>query len=133
MKTILKIFGIVTLITINVLTIKADDSSYNIGDTGPGGGKIFYYNTGGFRVYANADDRTGTICHYLEAAPANQGRNIMWISLGKGTTDVPGTATEIGMGRKNTDLILAAEPAAPAALACRNYSGGGKNDWFLPS
>jgi hypothetical protein len=57
----------------------------------------------------------------------------MWISLGKGTTDVPGTATEIGMGRKNTDLILAAEPAAPAALACRNYSGGGKNDWFLPS
>jgi len=39
----------------------------------------------------------------------------------------------VGAGRKNTALILAQDPDAPAAKACKNYSGGGKSDWFLPS
>jgi hypothetical protein len=41
--------------------------------------------------------------------------------------------TDIGTGRKNTALILATDANAPAALACKNCTDGGKTDWFLPS
>jgi len=42
---------------------------YNLGDTGPGGGKIFYVNPSGFTLYRTATDATGITAHYLEAAP----------------------------------------------------------------
>ena len=41
--------------------------------------------------------------------------------------------TAIGKGKKNTALILAADPTAPAAKACNDYSHNSKTDWFLPS
>jgi PKD repeat protein len=52
--------------------------------------------------------------------------------------DVTGaTGTAIGMGRSNTNLIIAKQtstgrPFAAAAIAV-SYTGGGYNDWFLPS
>jgi len=30
-------------------------------------------------------------------------------------------------------VIWETDPDAPAAKACKNYGGNGKNDWFLPS
>jgi hypothetical protein len=116
--------------------------TYQLGDTGPGGGKIFYVSEAGFTVQMpNASDNY--TAHYLEAAPTDMASIIAWASSaflppsagGTGTswTDIPGTGTAIGIGRKNTAVILAIDAAAPAAKACNDYSNGGKTDWFLPS
>jgi hypothetical protein len=100
---------------------------FTVGDKGPGGGIIFYVNEAGFTVTAD-----GTTCHYLEAAPADLSQ-MPWASSDARSTNVAGTAIAVGAGKKNTNLILAADPNSPAANACRDYSLGGKNDWFLPS
>jgi hypothetical protein len=74
------------------------------------------------------------VCHYLEAAPNDiSPSDFQWASLEYIETNISGTETAIGTGRKNTDLILAKDADAPAAKACKEYSGGGKTDWFLPS
>jgi hypothetical protein len=39
----------------------------------------------------------------------------------------------IGAGRANTDSILSHDSLGTAALLCRNFNGGGFNDWYLPS
>ena len=107
--------------------------NYNVGDSGPGGGIIFYDK-------GNSSDGW----RYLEASPASwnsydpyngfnshEGTPLSWAS---GGIDVPGTGTGIGTGKKNTALILAANPGSHiAAHACVTYRGGGKSDWFLPS
>jgi hypothetical protein len=104
----------------------ATPTVYKIGDTGPGGGKIFYVSEAGFTLTAD-----GTICHYLEAAPVNQG-NLRWATSRYEGTRM-GTEEAIGTGKSNTDVILATDISAPAAEACKEYRGGGKSDWFLPS
>jgi hypothetical protein len=109
------------------------DWGYRLGDTGPGGGKIFYRLEVGFTFYANATDTTGTTAYYLEAAPTDMGSMLAWASGGYTTTDIPGTGSAIGTGRKTTDIILATDAAAPAANDCYNYANNGKTDWFLPS
>ncbi|GHV84847.1 hypothetical protein AGMMS50230_04550 [Spirochaetia bacterium] len=109
---------------------------YDIGDPGPGGGKIFYVDAAGFAVSGK-----GT-CHYLEAAPADISGTPAWASpqflppAYGGTDDwhsIDGLGTAIGTGAANTAKIRAADPDAPAAKACDTSSAGGKNDWFLPS
>jgi hypothetical protein len=110
--------------------VTINSGTYRIGDRGPGGGIVFYYSTQGFNVEGIG------ICHYLEAAPDSMPTTLAWASASKTTTRLTGTfGTAIGTGKSNTDLILRSnnDPAAPAALACRNYSSGGKTDWFLPS
>jgi hypothetical protein len=125
------------------------DSEYKVGDTGPAGGKIFYVSetAAGFTVegYTGASGSFAAYtAHYIEAAPADQSTDLGlgWASAafihpdfgGTGDwVDIPGTGTGIGAGRKNTSLILATDADAPAAKACKDYSGGGKTDWFLPS
>jgi uncharacterized repeat protein (TIGR02543 family) len=112
-------------VTANI-TLHAKWEAYAIGDTGPGGGKIFYVLVAGFTM-----TDTSTTAHYLEAATADvPGSPLAWATS---TADIAGTVDTIGAGRKNTALILAADAGAPAALACKNYNGGGKTDWFLPS
>ena len=106
--------------------------TYNIGDTGPGGGKIFYAVPLGFTLYMDAVDTSGTTAHYLEAAPNDNGGG-SWASSGYANTDIPGTGTAIGTGRKNTAIILATDVNASAAKICSQYNNNGKTDWFLPS
>ena len=132
---------------ITVTVIRSDNSDsvtsapvtaygYLIGDTGPGGGIIFYQDSNGFTM-----TDTGEKAYYMEAATVNQG-SLAWASPafippssgGRGNwRSIEGTSTAIGTGRRNTALILATDANAPAALACKNYRGGGKDDWFLPS
>jgi|GEM_PF-1280585 len=128
---------------------------YTLGAIGPAGGRIFHVATAGFIVqgYGNPgqDGYFATYrAHYLEAAPANAvggtgAQTTMRWSTRSATPypDVTGTLTNIGSGRNNTALIIAAEKAAYpddtyiyAALACKNYTSTGFesfNDWFLPS
>jgi hypothetical protein len=81
------------------------------------------------------------LCHYLEAAPTSL-PPVAWASpncippSSGGTGEwvvIKDTAETIGTGRRNTALILALDPTAPAAKSCRDYSNGGFSDWFLPS
>jgi hypothetical protein len=109
------------------------DKTYVLGDTGPGGGKIFYVSEAGFTVYTSASDTTGVTCHYLEAAPANISGTLAWASTTYGSANIPGTATALGTGRKNTAIILVTDANAPAAKVCKDLTTGGKTDWFLPS
>ena len=103
---------------------------YMVGSTGPGGGKIFYVAA---TPFACGPTRAVT-CTYLEAAPsgwANGGTpandpTITW-STTFAVTGADGTV--IGTGYQNS-LDLA---ASSAAVAARAYTGGSKNDWFLPS
>jgi hypothetical protein len=95
--------------------------AYNIGDTGPAGGIVFYdkgNNSGGWR--------------YLEAASSDAG-SVSWAT----GYDVDGTKVEIGSGKQNTQIIInymmEAGNNAPAAQVCKQYRQGGYSDWFLPS
>jgi hypothetical protein len=113
-------------------------AEYGIGDTGPGGGEIFYYSEAGFTMTDNKQ-----VCHYLEAAPANLGatnsvnrwgESLSWASSEHKTTNIAGTERAIGTGRKNTALILAKDAYyRTAAGGCNGYTNNDKRDWFLPS
>ena len=115
---------------------------YEIGDTGPGGGKIFYavYTAEGFTVQGTGSGNTGVWpdsyrAHYLEADTGTI--NLTWApTTSPAYNIVEGTSLDIGTGRRNTALILAAAGAnpatnAPAANFCVTY--GTPGDWFLPS
>ena len=95
---------------------------YNIGDTGPAGGNIFYINP-------NYEDDGW---RYLEAAPASQITSEKWCDM---NTDITGaTATAIGTGKANTQTILKILGEGHyAARLCRTLVEGDKGDWFLPS
>ncbi|GHV10530.1 hypothetical protein FACS189491_00160 [Spirochaetia bacterium] len=100
---------------------------YRIGDTGPAGGLIFYdkgNNSDGWR--------------YLEAAPQDLGyAEWGWREEEDWGPEVSGTGTEVGRGRRNTQLIVDAlrreAYTGRAAQLCASFNYGGYTDWFLPS
>ncbi|MCL2804436.1 MAG: DUF1566 domain-containing protein [Treponema sp.] len=129
------------------LVIRTTTRPVKIGDTGPGGGIIFYVADGqegrtlGFSVTSTSSAFTTYTAYYLEGAPANSGA-MRWTTQTSWSLapDVTGTSQIIGSGRNNTALIIAAEKAAYptntyiyAALACDNYNTATASDWFLPS
>lgn len=97
-------------------------TTYRIGDTGPAGGIIFYdkgNNSGGWR--------------YLEGAPIETEVIAKWGAYEK---TVGGTATAVGTGKRNTEIIVDmlnyVGEAQCAAQICENLVYGGYDDWFLP-
>jgi len=112
----------------------------NVGDTGPGGGIVFYKAVSAF---ACGPTRAGS-CYYLEAAPAtwsggsDSAISISWSgnttqSVGSGGGDTA-TATGIGWGYRNTLAAVAQSNTANKVITtARAYNGGGRSDWFLPS
>jgi hypothetical protein len=125
-----------------------DGVSCAIGETGPGGGKVFYYLAAGFSCGPTRADT----CHYLEAAPPALGLASFdndsvrttartWAQSPNQTTAVPNigdmtTGIGVGWGYLNTLAIIAqgnSNPSTSAAALAQSYSGGGKSDWYLPS
>jgi len=108
------------------LTSNGFSSFHSLGDTGPAGGIIIYI-----------DEANDFIWDYLEAAPIEQSSSQGWIAdslLQYNKINVINTSTDIGTGSANTDAIIAhAGQAESAAKTCRDYTGGGFTDWFLPS
>jgi hypothetical protein len=104
-----------------------------IGDSGPGGGVVFFDKGS----YSNG-------WRYLEAAANDLGFSAWggWgTDIGGNDSENPPELTDVGSGKANTEAIVAAfgetEPYEnksdyPAKL-CYDLELGGYNDWFLPS
>jgi len=125
-----------------------------VGNTGPGGGKVFYVGLSNFTSTGSA---CGTACKYLEAAPTG------WITAatpaGQTNCSIQGTSSAdpgcewsgntgtsvgttaqgvgIGSGYANTSAMIAqasgGSTAGRAATVSRAFQGGGKTDWYLPA
>jgi hypothetical protein len=121
---------------------------YTVGDTGPGGGTIFYVaNT----PFACGPTRA-TTCTYLEAAPSNwntggdlirtwaQSTPVDYQSTAVNNASSPESTTAIGWGYRNTRAIIlqgnvetTTSAAALADFHTVTVSGVVYDDWFLPS
>ena len=135
--------------------------SCDVGETGPGGGKVFYVSATNF---TSTGSDCNTACKYLEAAPVQQSTGIVWatttancyaldsttgnqscqknsIYSGSGQAAKFTASEAIGMGMSNTAAIVARHDAATpsvsktlyAAGLADSYSVNGKTDWHLPS
>jgi hypothetical protein len=111
-----------------------------VGDTGPGGGKVFYVAASNF---TSSYSTCNTTCRYLEAAPTsgtNAWTNALYAWSGNTTGPIGATAqgTAIGTGYANTLAIVGqvsgGSTADRAATTARAYGGPNNlSDWFLPS
>jgi hypothetical protein len=108
-----------------------------IGNTGPGGGIVFYVSS--------TPNTSETPWRYMEAAPNTWSGGVAdptvkWCSdtthfaasLVSGTTDTKSTLEGVGKGFYNTKVMIGSCTYGAANLAA-SYNGGGKSDWFLPS
>ncbi len=105
---------------------------YNVGDTGPGGGIVFYD-----AVTAQSWGR------YLEVAPTDYQVKNVRTAVGWGCSGVStgAAATAIGAGKANTATILTKCSAAGTAADVANKyfttttpnAPGAAGQWFLPS
>jgi hypothetical protein len=105
---------------------------YQVGDTGPGGGKIFMTPLTG----------ANTTSAYFESALSGWNGEATdtlstWCSFSNqyvGSTGVAPQLTSIGSGLANTNAMVAAgKCTSGAASTARSYAGGGLSDWYLPS
>jgi hypothetical protein len=125
-------------------------STYALGATGPGGGKIYYIapDANGF----NCGSAFTSWCFYLEVAPPNWIANdsMPWALVNVNIADIPdgggysdGSFSSIGRGYQYSEAIVAQnvnpyDSATPfAAGAARAYQptvlGVTYSDWYLPS
>jgi hypothetical protein len=110
----------------------AQGGGCEVGDTGPGGGTIFYISP----TAINSSSTISTGGRYLEAAPLNwSGLSVeSTTAWARATTSVTGTLSSIGAGAENTRLINnALTTNSVAAKVAADLTYGGKSDWFLPS
>ncbi len=108
-----------------------------VGDTGPGGGVVFYVHASG--TFACGPTRSST-CTYLEAAPDNwngAGGDPQRAWSGNTGSALLGTSREIGYGYQNTIAAVAQDSggstADRAVTLADSYVNNGKSDWYLPS
>ena len=107
-------------------TTVAPGPAYGVGDTGPGGGIVFY-----------VDLTRGPGSQYFEAAPVGAQVQRTWATGPNQSAPVTGAdGTAIGTGEQNTVEIVAQSgnlAATSAAVYCSELVSGGQSDWFLPS
>ena len=115
-----------------------------LGDTGPGGGKVFYVHASGT---FNCGVAFTSTCRYLEVAPSgwNTGADPtkLWAVTANQISDVGSITNDpsayndargIGLGYKNSIAIVnQGNDTTTAAGAARAYAGGSKSDWYLPT
>jgi hypothetical protein len=124
-------------LTVATATVTLTATTYNgtfagqVGDTGPGGGKIFYVAATPF----SCGPTRAAQCTYLEAAPTSD--NAAW-SGNTSPTPIGTTGTAIGTGYANTLAIVGQSNGGAtenkAGTITRAYRGPNNlSDWFLPS
>jgi hypothetical protein len=108
-----------------------------LGNTGPGGGKVFYVHASGtFACGATLASQ----CKYLEAAPTS-GTNAWtearydWSGNTSSLIGVTAQGTAVGSGYRNTEAMVAQSSTAnKAGTIARAYRGPNNlSDWYLPS
>jgi hypothetical protein len=122
---------------------------YTVGQTGPGGGRIYYYSAVGFTCGPTFLSN----CNYLEVAPSNwsggSDPSMYWepnlssfttsnIATIPNETSVNNSAGAIGLGYKYTLAIVGqSSDTTTAAVAARAFSpvvsGATISDWYLPT
>ncbi|MBA7549208.1 hypothetical protein ES705_41684 [subsurface metagenome] len=112
-----------------VITIVVEGDPLAVGDS-YGGGIVTY-------IFVDEDEGYDPdIQHGLIAATEDQSEGIIWATPVYINSDV-GTLPTIGSGSANTDAIIAqhieVDVDTYAAGLARAYTGGGYDDWFLPS
>jgi hypothetical protein len=115
----------------------ADGGVCAVGDTGPGGGKVFYVHASG--TFACGPTLSST-CKYLEAAPTSgtaAWTDAPYVWSGNMSEDIGAAArgTAIGTGYKNTQaMVTQSSTADRAGTVTRAYRGPNNlSDWYLPS
>jgi hypothetical protein len=101
--------------------------SWSLGDTGPGGGKIFYVNTSGFACGPTLSET----CYYLEVAPIGANTTKDWAVSANRTSSAGASGTVIGSGYQNTMAIINQGNSNSAAAYAQEYRGGSLSDWYL--
>jgi hypothetical protein len=142
---------------VRTFTLTVTAVVYTVGQTGPGGGKIFYVATTPFVC----GPTRATTCTYLEAAPPALGLasfdsdtvrttartlaqllpvNYQSTAVNNASSPETATATAIGWGYRNTRAIIlqgntdtATSAAALADSHTVTVSGVVYDDWYLPS
>jgi hypothetical protein len=101
-----------------------------VGDTGPGGGKVFAIASGAGNGL-NYEFSTSPVPSGGAAYSSFGNITFQWCNLISSTiSGAMGTA--IGTGKQNTtDMVSAC--SGGAAVAARGFSANGYSDWFLPS
>ena len=130
------------------VAVKMSSSGYQVGDIGPGGGRVFYASTTGFNCgpsYTATGSPYNFKCYYLEAAPttgANAWSDAVSVKYSANTNRInnasapeTATATAIGWGYRNTlAMVLQDATANMAGTISRAYRGPNNlSDWYLPS
>ncbi len=142
-----------------ILTARWIYKEYKIGDTGPGGGKIFYDSKYVMQVqYKDADGNDAVFSwRYLEAAPTDlldkDGKPVEarfgYYRDAEGKIAPCGAVSQsLGTGWINTQVLVRmmgdeayqtnddndkSKTGEYAAKLCSEYRGGGLSDWCLPS
>jgi hypothetical protein len=109
----------------------AQGGTCQVGDTGPGGGKVFYVS--GSAINAAPGISTGGV--YLEMAPATFSESMYnWCggSANSNRTLIGASGTVIGTGASNTKIMID-NCSGGAGFEAVNLTFGGQSDWFLPS
>jgi hypothetical protein len=137
-------FDISQLTSVALSAYKVSVVSYAVGDTGPGGGKVFYVSATPF----TCGPTLNLTCTYLEAAPSGwnslaESTGRAWANTSYISTDVTGitnnypsntSSTGLGLGYRNSIAIVdQGNNTSTAAGAARAYTGGSKSDWYLPT
>jgi len=105
----------------------ADGGACALGETGPGGGKVFYVAGSNF---TSTGSDCGTACKYLEAALSDHSSTVAWCS--NTSTSVGVTADGIGSGMSNTTTADSTCTSGAIQVAA-DYTNNSKTDWHLPS
>jgi hypothetical protein len=108
-----------------------------VGNTGPGGGIVFYVQASG--TFACGSTLSST-CKYLEAAPTSgtsawTDASYAWSGNTTGEIGLNARGTAVGSGYKNTAAMVAQSSTANrAGTIARAYRGPNNlSDWYLPS
>ena len=131
--------AVATTTTTTVALTCATGGTCIVGDTGPGGGIVFYVQARGGTFACGAT--LASTCKYLEAAPIS-GTNAWTVAeyvwSGNHNDSIGVTEQAVGSGYKNTEAMVAqsagGDTASRAGTIARAYRGpNSKTDWYLPS
>ena len=126
---------------ISHITLESKDHKYTVGDSGPGAGIIFYISNSPFACGPTLSDSCNAL-EYTLGGSISGAVDSRWAPTGQETIEVGDSArsTAIGGGYSNSLAIVnkyttigGAPQTTYQAGKSRLFTGGGFNDWYMPS